>query len=127
LNVFVDRGLGRYLVPQALREAGLTVVTMAEVFGDREQQVEDDEWLERAGREGWVVFTKDKRIRYRHVEIEAIRLHRVKAFVLASGNLTGQQQAGRLVENLERIRAATESPGPFVYAVYEKRILRLNQ
>ena len=38
---------------------------------DEAQEVADDEWLERAGREGWIVFTKDKRIRYRHVEIEA--------------------------------------------------------
>jgi hypothetical protein len=80
LDAFVDRGLGRYLVPQALRDAGLVVHTMVEVFGWREQDVADDEWLERAAREGWIVFTADKRMRYRHAEIEAIRMHGVKAY-----------------------------------------------
>ncbi len=126
-EIFVDRGLGRYLVPQALRSAGFVVHTMVEVFGAREQQVGDDEWLERAGREAWLVFTKDKRIRYRHVEVEAIRTHRVKAFVLASGNLTGQQQAGRFLTNLERIRTAALDAGPFVYAVHERRIVRVDR
>jgi PIN like domain len=127
LEAFVDRGLGRYLVPQALRDAGLVVHTMVEVFGSREQDVADDEWLERAGRDGWIVFTKDKRIRYRHVEIEAIRTHGVKAFVLASGNLTGQQQAARFVANLGRIRTVAQEDGPYVYAVHERRIARLDQ
>jgi hypothetical protein len=127
LEAFVDRGLGRYLVPQALRDAGLVVHTMVDVFGTREEQVADDEWLARAGREGWIVLTKDKRIRYRHAEIEAIRMHRVKAFVLASGSLTGQQQAARFVANVERIRAAAQDAGPFVYAVYERRIARLDR
>ena len=114
-------------MPQALRDAGLVAHTMVEVFGSREQHVADDEWLERAGREGWIVLTKDKRIRYRHVEIEAIRLHGVKAFVLASGNLTGRQQAARFVANLGQIRTVAQGEGPCVYAVYERRIARLDR
>jgi hypothetical protein len=31
---FIDRSLGRHQVPQALRDAGLSVHTMAEVYGD---------------------------------------------------------------------------------------------
>ena len=48
----------------------------------------DTEWLELCGRRSWIVLAKDKRIRYRPAETEAIRRHRVKAFVLTSGNLT---------------------------------------
>jgi hypothetical protein len=40
-EVFVDRGLGRYVVPQALRSAGLVVHTMVDVFGSREQHIGD--------------------------------------------------------------------------------------
>lgn len=127
LEVFVDRSLGRHLVPQALRDAGLIVHTMAEVFGEREQQVTDAEWLQHAGQRGWIVLTKDKRIRQRHVEVEALESHGVKAFVLMSGSLTGPQQAERFIGNLDRIRAAVERPGPFVFAVQERRIVRLER
>lgn len=125
LEFFVDRGLGRHVLPRALRQAGLVVHTMAEVFAGREQGVTDEEWLERAGHEGWIVLTKDKRIRYRHVEIEAIREHGVRAFVLASGSLTGPEQAERFVRNIARIVEVSGERGPFVYAVYERRIERV--
>lgn len=82
---FVDRSLAR---------------THLEVFGERDQDVTDVEWLELCGREGWVVLTMDRRIRYRRAEIAAIRRHRVQAFVLTSGNLTAA--AGE--RPLDRIR-----------------------
>ena len=65
---FVDRSLGRGDVPDGLRVAGLSLRRMVDVYGVREEQVRDVEWLERAGREGWVVLTKDKRIRRRFAE-----------------------------------------------------------
>src|SRR5260221_6179254 len=40
---FTDRSLGRYVVPNALRALGLTVHTMAEVYGERQGQDADDE------------------------------------------------------------------------------------
>jgi hypothetical protein len=32
---FIDRSLGRHIVPNALRNAGVTVHTMADVYGER--------------------------------------------------------------------------------------------
>lgn len=50
---FIDRSLGRHAVPAALREAGVTVHTMADVYGERVGQgLDDEEWLRDAGRRG---------------------------------------------------------------------------
>ena len=48
---FIDRSLGRHQVPQALRAVGLTVHTMAEVYGEQAgQRLKDEDWLEDVGR-----------------------------------------------------------------------------
>lgn len=122
---FIDRSLGRLVVPAALSGVGLAVRTMASVFGDREQLVSDTEWLIEAGRRNWIVLTKDKRIRRRPAEIEALVTHGVRAFVLARGNLTGSEQATYFIDNLERIEVAAREDGPFVYAVSARQIRKL--
>lgn len=122
---FIDRSLARRDVAEALRSAGWLVCTHLEVFGDRDQEVTDVEWLELCGREGWIVLTMDRRIRYHRAEIAAIRRHRVRAFVLTSGNLSASQQAQRFVANAERIYAASEARGPLVYTVHPTRIVRI--
>ena len=54
---FVDRSLGYQILPSALRERGFVVHTMRSVYGaGAEETVTDEEWLEKAGREGWVVL-----------------------------------------------------------------------
>jgi PIN like domain len=123
---FIDRSLGRNAVAAALRADGWDVRTLAEVYGAHEETVPDEKRLGRCADEGWIVLTKDKRIRYRPAEIEALRTHRVKAFVLASGNLSADAQSQRFIANRLRIEAACVDPGPFVYSVQSTRILRLS-
>lgn len=122
---FVDKSLGRHDVPSALRSAGWTLRTHVEVFGARDQEVADVEWLELCGRHGWIALTKDRRIRYRPAEIATVRRYGVKAFVVASGNLAAADQAQRLIDNIERMLVACGEPGPFLYAVYATRIVRI--
>ncbi len=122
---FIDRSLARRDVAEALRGVGWLVRTHLEVFGNRDQEVTDVEWLELCGREGWIVLTMDRRIRYHRAEIAAIRRHRVRAFVLTSANLTASQQAQRFVTNAERMHVACEALGPFVYTVHPTRIVRV--
>jgi len=122
---FVDRCLGRHMIAAALRGAGWSVRTLGEVYGAREATVPDDEWLERCARENWIVLTKDKRIRRRPAEIEAVRAHGARVFVLSSGNLTAAEQAQRFVHHRARIEEACADRGPFVYSVQSTRIVRL--
>lgn len=123
LEFFLDRSLGRYRVAQALRAAGWTLRTHYEVYGDRDEEVPDVEWLGFCGRKNLPVLTKDRRLRYRPAEIEVIRRFGVRAFVLTGGSLTAHEQAARFDRSRSRIDEACAAAGPFVYAVYADRIV----
>ena len=123
---FIDRSLGRHQVPQALRAAGLTVHTMAEVYGEQVGQgLRDEVWLADVGRRGWIVLMKDDAIRRRPAEREALIDGTVRAFCLTNAQLRGAEQAGRLVANRDRILAQARHPGPYIFGVHADRISRL--
>lgn len=99
--------------------------THHEVYGKRDEQVPDIEWLELCGSEGLPLLTKDRRLRYRPAEIAAIRRFGVRAFVLTSGSLRAAEQAARFDGNRHRIEEACAAAGPLVYAVHSKAIVRV--
>jgi PIN like domain len=117
---FIDRSLGRHVVPDALSAAGATVHVMADVYGERiGQGLADTEWLRDAGANGWVVLMNDDKIRFRPAELEALTTSGVRAFCLTNANLRGAEMAQRFVDQLPKItRIATERPGPYIYGVY---------
>lgn len=75
---FVERSLGKGILVAALRARGLNVVVHDEILP---QDALDPVWLRLAGREGWIVLTKDGRIRYREIERTALIESRVRAFI----------------------------------------------
>src|SRR6266851_9832119 len=86
---FIDRSLGRKVIPGALQKAGERVKAHDDLYP---QDTKDPVWLRGVGKQGWVVLTKDKRIRHRNLELEALMNAKVRAFVLASkGDLQGQE------------------------------------
>ena len=87
---FIDRSLGVEPLRTGLIEAGLTVTVHDDYFARDE---EDRVWLQRVGELGWVVFTKDKKLRYRPLEIAALRQIAARVFVLTAGNLRGNEIA----------------------------------
>jgi uncharacterized protein with PIN domain len=122
---FIDRSLGKSIA-EGLRAVGLTVHTMASVYGEeRAQTLRDEVWLRDAGANGWIVLTKDDAIRRRPAEREALTKAGVRVFCLTNAQLTGAEQTARFVENRHRIIRQARKAGPFIYAVYEKRIARL--
>jgi len=123
---FIDRSLGRHIVPDALRQAGVAVHVMADVYGERiGQGLDDEEWLRDVGERGWVVLMKDAKIRYRPAELQAIVDHGLRAFCLTNANLRGAEMAGRLVANLPRILKTAQEPGPYICGVYRDSVRRL--
>lgn len=57
---FVDRSLGKSIV-EGLRAAGLTVQSMADIYGEKRAQLFADEvWLRDAGKNNWIVLTKGR-------------------------------------------------------------------
>src|SRR6266511_4327650 len=88
ITFFIDRSLG-HIAGQMLRDAGAKVEFHDDHFA---QDATDADWLPEVGAKGWVVLTKDKRIRFRALEREALMAAKVGVFVLASSKgLTGKQ------------------------------------
>jgi hypothetical protein len=105
----------------------LRLITLAEHYGvPADESIADEEWLELAGKSGWVVFMKDTRIRYNPAERAAVLRHSVQCFCLASQSLSSEEMARRFLDNLDAITSACEAePGAFVFAVHSQRIERL--
>ena len=98
-----------------MRAAGLKVVTHHGTFKDNAR---DDDWLRKAGRRKWVVITKDKNIRKRSLEREAIMTAKVRAFIFTGGDLSGVEMGEILVAAIPKMgRILDETKPPFVARV----------
>jgi hypothetical protein len=123
---FLDRSLGRIAVPSHLRTAGWELVTLAEHYGvPRDEQVADTLWIQDAAEREWPILMKDKRIRHRRAEIDAVIQHRARCFVITRGDLTSVEMAHRFLANKRAIFEAAALPGPYIYAVHVDRLDRL--
>ena len=94
LTFFVDRQLGRYTVPNALRAAGARVEVHDDYFA---QKTPDIEWLVAVGERGWVAITKDQNIRRNPLERAAYERARVRGFFVTAIGATGTENAELLV------------------------------
>lgn len=75
-------------------------------------------WLTRAGSLDWIVLTRDKYIRYRTSEKEALLAAGVRTFVLTSGNLTAEGMAEAFLNALPRMdRLVRKTRPPFIARV----------
>ena len=87
---FLDRSLGR-TTARRLRDAGYVVHLIADHYHDDAQHIADEEWIAEGCRRGWVLLTKDKKIRYRAEELDALNGH---LFCLVGGNATVAKRTG---------------------------------
>ena len=79
---------------------------------------EDTIWLPFVGAHGWVLLTKDKRIRFNELEKSAIQRNRVREFYFASGNYSGAEMAEMLVAALRDIaRFCRRYHPPFIASI----------
>lgn len=86
----------------------------------------DADWLPAVGKRGWVVLTKDDRIRYRQHELEALMDAGVRSFVLTSRNLTGEEMAAIFVKFLSKIqRMAGGTRRAFIARVTQTRVAKI--
>jgi hypothetical protein len=74
---------------------------------------EDSVWLPFVGQRGWIVLTKDKRIRFNQLEKTAMRRYRVREFYFSSGNYSGAEMAEILVAALPKWSGWHEDLSPF--------------
>jgi len=92
----MGRALGRRLA-----EEGVSVELHNDHFS---QGTPDAEWLPVVGQRGWVVLTKDTRIRYRPHEKQALLAAGVRAFAFTSGSLSGAEMSEAIVRALPRMQ-----------------------
>jgi len=113
---FVDRSLGRVIVPDALRKIGLNVEVHADHF---EHDAPDTLWLEKCGEKGWIVLAKDKAIRKNPLERQAILTHGLAAFFLLKTNATGEENAKAIIEAIQKIVGILENQRrPFIARIH---------
>ena len=119
---FIDRALGSNVAPDILRNAGLDVRIHDKIFP---RDAADIEWIPVVAERGWVILTKDTRIRYNPLELRVVENSGARMFVLASKNLTGLQmgeaftKAGRSME-----RFLGRKQPPFIAKVYKDGTVR---
>ena len=93
-----------------LRAADLKVEVHDDHFA---QDAPDSEWLAAAGKNNWIVITRDERIRYRAAEKQAIRRAKVRAFVLAAqGDLRAEMLAQNFLKAVRKVRRIVEQQKP---------------
>lgn len=97
---FLDRSLGKIRIATALRQTGAIVHIHDDYFPPN---AKDEDWLTQVGCNGWIVLTKDHRIRYRNLEREALMNAGVGAFILTAGDLQGDEMAEIFVKALPAI------------------------
>jgi hypothetical protein len=122
---FVDHSLGKSIV-EGLRVTGLSVCSMADVYGEKRAQLLADEvWLRDAGANDWIVLTKDDAIRRRPAERDALTEAAVRVFCLTNSSMRGAEQTERFISNRHRILRQARKPGPYIYGVYAVGLKRL--
>jgi hypothetical protein len=104
---FLDRSLGGRIVFEELRAQGEAVEAHDKHFP---QDASDVQWLGDVGRKGWVVLSKDDRIRLNDLERAALVEAGVAAFFLGRRDLTG----GGVRQSIARDQASAQAiPGAF--------------
>ncbi len=121
--VFLERNLGKHVVTQILQDAGEQV----EVHDDHLlQNAPDEEWIQLVGEKGWLAVTKDKNIRYRQSELDAIKEYKARIFVIRAKNVTAEDIGHILLKALGRMKKlSARTKAPFVAAVHGDGSLKL--
>jgi PIN like domain len=92
------------------------------------ESTQDRHWLTTVGNEGWVVIKRDKRIRTRPWEREALIAAGARTFCLTgAGNYNRWDTLRLLAARWDRIEQVAEKiPGPYIYAVTWQGVRRLS-
>jgi PIN like domain len=123
--LFLDRSVGTRRIAGALRAAGLDVETIVDRYGDEAPRVPDQRWITDATAAGRLLLGADLRIRYRTAERLALCRTKGRYVAYPSGNLTAQQMIDRFLSHLPQVCGISVAPGPFVYHLTERGLVRM--
>lgn len=113
---FIDRSLGRHKFISILEKEGLK----AEAHDDHLPiTATDEQWLELVGRNGWIAVTKDRRIRYRSLEMQALLESGVRTFLILGKDKSADELARQFLKASNKIhQILTNNKGPFIAKIY---------
>lgn len=113
--LYLDRNMGNHVIADGLRIEGQRV----EIHDDHLPiDAPDENWISLVGKQGWIAVTKDKNIRYRAGEIDAVKHFKARVIVVRAKDATGSEIAEILVKYIERIRRySARTPAPFVAGI----------
>ena len=113
---FIDHCLGTEKVAERLRQQGVEVRVMTEEGFP--EAAEDVDWLPIVASRGWAILTKDKRIRRRTIERDAIVASGAGTFILVAGGIGGDAVAEAFARALPAmIRIWQTRSRPFIATV----------
>jgi hypothetical protein len=120
--IFFDRSIPKS-VAEALKMVRSDVRWLEDDFS---HNIKDADWLKEVGSRGWLVIGRDRRIRYRPAEKQAIIDHHVGYFCIAQDTNPTRWEYLRLIvttlDAMEQLFASIERP--FMYGVYKDGALR---
>ena len=121
--IFIDRSVPKP-VAEAIKRVRDDVLWLEDRFV---HNVPDEEWLEVAGNENWLVIARDKHIRTRPGEREKIIRYGVGAFIINQKQDPNRweylQLLTKTMDEMEEKFAAT--PRPFIYVIDRQGGMRL--
>jgi len=113
--LFIDRCAWSRKLGEALTTIGAPFIPHHEKF---ESACPDEEWLEAAGKQGWIVLTRDKNIRRKPNELRAFQDHGVIGFVLTSGDASAADTAALVTAVYPKlIRKAKGTKPPAMFSI----------
>lgn len=118
---FLDRSLGK-TTARHLREHDIVVHLIADHYEKDAQEVPDEVWIAEGCRRGWVLLTKDKRIRYRAEELSALD---GQLFCLAGGSATIAEMTERILSAMPAIERAVSAHRTGFWHIYASGSIRL--
>lgn len=119
---FFDRSLGK-ISARRLRDQGHVVHLIAEFYVDDAQTIADEDWIAEGCRRGWVLLTKDRRIRYRAQELAALQGGLL--FCLSDGNASLDTIAETWAVAMPAIRRAIQRGATGFWHVYADGTIKL--
>ena len=114
--IFFDRSIPKG-VAEALKQVREDVFWLEDVFP--EHWIKDREWIPTVGERGWLVVSKDKKIRTRPEERRAVKDNNVGCFILNYKQPLNRWQIFKLVTaSLDEMEEKfTNTPRPFMYLI----------
>jgi len=113
--IFIDRSIPKG-VAEALKQVREDVYWLEDKF---RHDAKEPEWLEEAGRNGWLVISRDKKIRTRPGERQALIQYKVGCFCLTQKQALSRWDYLKLLSGTldEMERLFSETDRPFLYSV----------